>query len=68
MDKALVRKWLKAGFIEQGTLQPTAAGTPQGGIASPVFANLAWDGLERELRQHFPTPKTGDNAQVNLVR
>jgi RNA-directed DNA polymerase len=68
MDKAMLHKWLKAGFIDQGTLHPTEAGTPQGGIASPVLANLALDGLERKLRQHFPKPKTGHNAQVNLVR
>jgi RNA-directed DNA polymerase len=68
MDRAILHKWLKAGFMEQGTLHPTEAGTPQGGIASPVLANLALDGLEQELQKHFPKPKTGYNAQVNLVR
>ena len=68
MDKAMLHKWLKAGFMEQGTLHLTEAGTPQGGIASPVLANLTLDGLERELHQHFPKRKTGYNAQVNLVR
>jgi RNA-directed DNA polymerase len=68
MDRAILHKWLKAGFMEQGTLHPTEAGPPQGGIASPVLANLALDGLEQELHKHFPKPKTGYNAQVNLVR
>jgi RNA-directed DNA polymerase len=68
MDNVVLRKWLKAGFMEQGTLHPTEAGTPQGGVASPVLANLALDGLERELQKHFPKPKTGHNAQVNFVR
>jgi RNA-directed DNA polymerase len=35
MDKAILRKWLKAGFIESRTLWPTDAGTPQGGIITP---------------------------------
>lgn len=68
MDKEILRKWLKAGFMDQGTLYPTEAGTPQGGIASPVLANLALDGLEPELRKRFPKPKHAYNAQVNLVR
>lgn len=68
MDKVILYKWLKAGFMDQGTLYPTEAGTPQGGIASPVLANLTLDGLERELRMRFPKPKSGYNAKVNLVR
>ena len=39
MDKVVLRKWLKAGFIDQGALFLTEAGTPQGGIASPVLAS-----------------------------
>jgi RNA-directed DNA polymerase len=68
MDKAILRKWLTAGFMDHSTLYPTEAGTPQGGVASPVLANLALDGLERELRTRFPKPKNGSNAQVNMVR
>jgi RNA-directed DNA polymerase len=67
-DKVILRKWLKAGCMDQGTLYPTEAGTPQGGIASPVLANLALDGLEPELRKRFPKHQSGYNAQVNLVR
>jgi RNA-directed DNA polymerase len=53
MDKAILRKWLKAGFIESCTLWPTEAGTPQGGIISPTLANIALDGLEPELHKRF---------------
>jgi RNA-directed DNA polymerase len=63
MDKAILRKWLKAGFIESRTLWPTEAGTPQGGIISPTLANMALDGLERELRRRFRQP-----AKMNVVR
>ncbi len=63
MDSAVLRKWLKAGFIEKRTLWPTEAGTPQGGIISPALANMTLDGLEAELRRRFSQPD-----KVNLVR
>ena len=46
MDRRVLAQWLKAGFRENNRLFPTTAGTPQGGIASPVLANLTLDGLE----------------------
>ncbi|MGI9306233.1 MAG: group II intron reverse transcriptase/maturase [Gammaproteobacteria bacterium] len=54
MDQTLLRKWLKAGFMEKHVLYPTEAGTPQGAICSPVMANMALDGLEARLRKAFP--------------
>ncbi len=67
MDKSILRKWLKAGFIDKNTLHPTNAGTPQGGIISPVVANLTLDGLESLLRERFS--KSGRNsALVNMIR
>jgi RNA-directed DNA polymerase len=68
MDKAILRAWLKAGFMENHILYPTDAGTPQGGIISPVLANLALDGLERILTGHFPQPHRGPRPKVHLVR
>jgi RNA-directed DNA polymerase len=50
MDKQLLRAWLKAGYWEKGQLFPTAAGTPQGGLISPLLANFALDGLEGVLQ------------------
>jgi RNA-directed DNA polymerase len=46
MDQQVLRKWLAAGYMEEGTLYPTERGTPQGGIASPTLANMTLDGLE----------------------
>jgi retron-type reverse transcriptase len=36
----LIRKWLKAGVMEDGIIMPTEAGTPQGAVASPLLANI----------------------------
>jgi RNA-directed DNA polymerase len=69
MDKNILHKWLKAGFIEKHVLYPTEEGTPQGGIASPALANLTLDGLETRLRERYPkTSAKGQKAKVNLVR
>jgi RNA-directed DNA polymerase len=69
MEKAILHKWLKAGFMEQGVLHPTEAGTPQGGICSPVLANFTLDGLERKLREQYPKATVRSRrAKVNLIR
>ena len=47
--KNLISKWLKAGFIQNRTFYETKTGTPQGGIISPLLANIALDGLEQKL-------------------
>ena len=67
-DKAILKQWLRAGYMESSTLYATEDGTPQGGIISPVLANLALDGLEAVLRKHFPRHRRGRTERVNLVR
>jgi RNA-directed DNA polymerase len=50
MDKTILRKFLKCGFMEKNQLHPTSAGTPQGGVCSPALAVMALSGLERLIR------------------
>jgi RNA-directed DNA polymerase len=64
MDKQVLRKWLKAGYWEEERLYPTREGTPQGGIISPILANLALDGMQKVIAR--AVRKTGD--KVNFVR
>src|SRR5439155_9057340 len=64
MDRRTLAQWLRAGFMENKRLFPTTAGTPQGGIASPVLANLTLDGLEPVIRAAIK-PR---HDQVNFVR
>lgn len=71
LEKSILRKWLKAGYLEQADWYPTEAGTPQGGIVSPALANLALDGLQTRLAQAFPRQYQlpgRPSAKVNLVR
>src|SRR5437660_2380060 len=73
MDRAILQKWLKSGYMEKHVLHETTDGTPQGGIISPALSNCALDGLERLLKEKFPTKKPlssfgGKFPCVNLVR
>jgi RNA-directed DNA polymerase len=69
MDKCLLQKWLKSGYIEKKNLFPTERGTPQGGIASPVLANITLDGLEKTLKEKFgDKPGQKNRKMVHFCR
>ena len=53
-SKGLIKEWLKAGFIDSGKLNPTETGTPQGGVISPLLANIGLHGLETYIKQINP--------------
>ena len=68
-DKAIFRKWLESGYMESNVFHRTEEGTPQGGIISPVLANLALDGMERLLRENFSqSSHRAARNKVHLVR
>jgi len=67
MDKVILRRWLKAGYMYEGNFSPTEAGTPQGGIISPTLANMVLDGLQPLLKKAFW--RSGLNPdKVNIIR
>lgn len=50
MDKLLLTKWLRAGYIEEKTLHSTFDGVPQGSVISPCILVLALSGLEEAVK------------------
>ena len=64
MEKRILKQWLKAGFIEKQTIFPTTEGTPQGGIISPLLANMTLDGLEATIQR----AKGKGKHKIHVVR
>jgi RNA-directed DNA polymerase len=69
MDKGILRQWLQAGYIDEGHLFETRAGTPQGGVISPVIANMALDGLEATVHSSAGGSQHARRAaKLNVIR
>lgn len=49
----LIRKFLKAGYVEDWTFHNTYSGTPQGGIVSPILANIYLDKLDKYVKEYI---------------
>lgn len=66
IDKRILKQLLKAGFIYKRKLFPTQTGTPQGGILSPIMANITLDGIEKKIKEkYWITPKGTIDARYN---
>lgn len=71
MDRDILRKWLKSGYVETGRLFPTDLGSPQGSAISPTICNMVLDGLEIQIRKKYHKTKRDGKAyfpKVNFIR
>lgn len=60
MDKKVLKQFIKAGFVFKGRMFPSEKGSPQGGVISPILANMVLNGMEKLVKSRFKS--------VNLVR
>jgi RNA-directed DNA polymerase len=63
----LIRRWLKAGYCDGKELFPTNDGTPQGGVISPLLANIALHGMEERVKQYAETLKGSKRDNRNAL-
>lgn len=48
-----IKRWLQSGYVDNQVFHATKKGSPQGGIISPLLANIALDGMEKEVGIHY---------------
>ena len=68
MDKKVLHGWLKAGYVHMKNSYETVAGVPQGGVISPVIANMVLDGLKNHIAEAVGPFKHGQRPHVLMVR
>ena len=61
----LIRKFLKAGYIEDWVYHKTYSGTPQGGIISPILANIYLDKLDKYMQEYIQKFNKGKDRKRN---
>ncbi len=66
--RQLIKGWLKAGVMEGMELSPTPAGTPQGGVISPLLMNIALYGMEEALVKAYVGEKTAPSARRGVPK
>lgn len=65
----VIAKWLKAGFVDNDVFNETEEGTPQGGIISPLLANIALHGMEKALGiKYTPCKRTRGTTYENHTK
>ncbi|AMW29287.1 HNH endonuclease [Arthrospira platensis FACHB-439] len=62
-----LKQWLKAGVLDNGVFEDTETGTPQGGVISPLLANIALLGMVRLIETMYPKTKWV-KVKVTLIR
>jgi RNA-directed DNA polymerase len=67
-ESRIIEKWLKAGYVDNDTFHETENGTPQGGVKSPLLANIALHGMEKELGvKYWRNKKHGYYLNANSI-
>lgn len=61
-----IKQWLKSGVLDNGVFEDTKTGTPQGGVISPLLANIALDGMARMINKLYP--KRRGATQATLIK
>lgn len=61
----LIRKFLNAGYVEDWKYNKTYSGTPQGGIISPMLANIYLDKFDKYIKEYTAKFRKGDRRSIN---
>lgn len=61
----LIRKFLNAGYVEDWKYNKTYSGTPQGGIISPILANIYLDKFDKYIKEYAAKFRKGDRRSIN---
>lgn len=67
LEQRILKQWLQAGYIDRNVFFQSTEGTPQGGVISPVLANMTLDGLEAAVGSQ-PHRGTKRQAKLHLIR
>ena len=63
----LIRKFFNAGYVEDWKYNKTYSGTPQGGIISPILANIYLDKFDKYIKEYAAKFRKGDRRSINPV-
>ncbi len=66
--RPIIKQWLKAGVMDENNFSDTESGTPQGGVISPLLANIALHGMIDYIEQSFPKAKRRPGIDRNTGR
>ena len=66
--RKMIKEWLKAGYVDKNVFHPQETGTPQGGIISPLLANISLHGMEDAIGVKYDKTKGHSIGKRIIVR